>query len=297
MSEVLTTARLVEPPRDELVTDRDTARRRRQPWLVHALLILGAIIMVFPFFWQVMTSFKDFAQATTVPPVWIPTEWHWENFAKVFEAMPFAQMFGNSVLITVVRTLAQVIFCTMAGYAFARMQFPGRNILFVLFLSVLMIPGQLFLLPQFEIMKTLGLIDTLAAIVLPGLISAFGTFLMRQFFMGLPRDIEEAARIDGANQWQIFWRIMVPLAKPGIIALTVFMVLGAWNEMLWPLIVTTSSENMPLTVGLTTLKGMNVTDYPMLMAGSLLATLPMVLVFMVLQRQFIQGIAFTGSKG
>lgn len=271
--------------------------RRRQPWLVHLLLIVGAVVMVFPFFWQLMTSLKDFAEATTVPPVWFPSELRWDNFAKVFDAMPFAQMFGNSVLITVVRTISQVVFSTMAGYAFARMQFPGRNVLFFLFLSVLMIPGQLFLLPQFEIMRTLGIIDTLTAILLPGLISAFGTFLMRQFFMGLPPEVEEAARLDGANQWQIFWRVMVPLAKPGIIALTVFMVLGAWNEMLWPLIVISSAENMPLTVGLTTLKGMNVTDYPMLMAGSLLATLPMLAVFIVLQRQFIQGIAFTGSKG
>lgn len=278
-------------------SSREVGARRRQPYLVHGLLIIGAIIMVFPFVWQLLTSFKNFAGATSIPPQWIPDPWDFSNFGKVFDAMPFGQMFVNSVILTVSRTLGQVVLCTMAGYAFARMYFPGRNLVFILFLSVLMVPGQLFLLPQYEIMQQLGWLDTLKAVIVPGLFSAFGTFLMRQFFMSMPSELEEAARLDGANQWQVFWRVMLPLAKPGVIALTVFTVLWSWNDMLWPLIVTTTSERMPLSVGLTQLVGLHMTNYPVLMAGSLLATIPMVIVFMFLQKQFIQGIAFSGSKG
>ncbi|MFK4790778.1 carbohydrate ABC transporter permease [Microbacterium sp. ZW T5_56] len=292
MSDTLATATLV-------TGDPVTAgpRRKRQPHLIHAILIVGAIIMVFPFFWQLMTSFKTLAGATAVPPQVLPNPWDFSNYARAFEAMPFGQMFLNSAIITVCRTIAQVILCTMAGYAFARIPFRGRGFVFVLFLSVLMVPGQLFLLPQYEIIQNLGLLDSLPGIIIPGMFAAFGTFLMRQFFLGLPVELEEAARIDGANQWQIFQRVMLPLAKPGIIALAVFTSLNSWNDLLWPLVVTSTSENMPLSVGLATLKGMNFTDIPVLMAGSVLATIPMVIVFIVLQKQFIQGIAFTGGKG
>jgi multiple sugar transport system permease protein len=292
MSDTLATATLVTGDRVA-----PGPRRRRQPYLIHAILIVGAIIMVFPFFWQLMTSFKTLAGATAVPPQVLPNPWDFSNYARAFEAMPFGQMFLNSAIITVCRTIAQVILCTMAGYAFARIPFRGRGFVFVLFLSVLMVPGQLFLLPQYEIIQSLGLLDSLPGIIIPGMFAAFGTFLMRQFFLGLPVELEEAARIDGANQWQIFQKVMLPLAKPGIIALAVFTSLNSWNDLLWPLVVTSTSENMPLSVGLATLKGMNFTDIPVLMAGSVLATIPMVIVFIVLQKQFIQGIAFTGGKG
>ncbi|SFR67999.1 carbohydrate ABC transporter membrane protein 2, CUT1 family [Agromyces sp. CF514] len=271
--------------------------RRSGHWLVHLLLAAGAIVMVFPFVWQTLTAFKTFQDSVQVPPVVIPDPWVFTNFAEVFDSMPFGQMFLNSVLLTAGRTIGQVVLCTMAGYAFARIPFRGRNALFVVFLSVLMVPSQLYLLPQYEIIQTLGWINTLQALIVPGLFSAFGTFLMRQFFMSMPSELEEAARIDGANPWQTFWRIMVPLAKPGIIALTVFTVLWSWNDLLWPLVVTTDPAKMPLSVGLSQLVGLHGTDYPVLMAGALLATLPMLVTFMILQKQFIQGIAFSGSKG
>ena len=282
----------------------DAARRRaggtpriRGIWSVHVVLILGAVIMVFPFIWQTLTAFKTFQDSVQVPPVVIPDPWVFTNFAEVFDSMPFAQMFANSVLLTIGRTVGQVALCTMAGYAFARIPFPGRNVVFVLFLSVLMVPSQLYLLPQYEIIQSLGWLNTLQALIVPGIFSAFGTFLMRQFFMSMPAELEEAARIDGANPWQTFWRIMVPLAKPGIIALVVFTVLWSWNDLLWPLVVTTDPEKMPLSVGLAQLVGLHGTDYPVLMAGALLATLPMLVTFMILQKQFIQGIAFSGTKG
>lgn len=286
------------PPAASVDRRRPAGRgTRRGHWLVHLLLITGAIVMVFPFVWQTLTAFKTFQDSVQVPPVVIPDPWVFTNFAEVFESMPFGQMFLNSVLLTVGRTVGQVVLCTMAGYAFARIPFRGRNVLFVVFLSVLMVPSQLYLLPQFEIIQALGWINTLQALIVPGLFSAFGTFLMRQFFMSMPAELEEAARIDGANPWQTFWRIMVPLAKPGIVALTVFTVLWSWNDLLWPLVVTTDPAKMPLSVGLSQLVGLHGTDYPVLMAGALLATLPMLVTFMILQKQFIQGIAFSGTKG
>lgn len=276
---------------------RAGAPRNRGLWIVHVVLIVGAALMVFPFVWQLLTSFKTLSDSVQVPPSFLPREWVFTNFAEVFDSMPFGQMFLNSVLLTVGRTVGQVALCTMAGYGFARIAFPGRNALFVVFLSVLMVPSQLYLLPQYEIIQALGWLNTLQALIVPGIFSAFGTFLMRQFFLSMPAELEEAARIDGANPWQTFWRIMVPLAKPGIIALVVFTVLWSWNDLLWPLIVTTDPAKMPLSVGLSQLVGIHGTDYPVLMAGALLATLPMLVTFMILQRQFIQGIAFSGTKG
>ena len=169
--------------------------------------------------------------------------------------------------------------------------------LFLGFLSVLMAPSQLFLIPQYQIMQSLGWLNTLQALIVPGMFSAFGTFLLRQFFLSLPRDIEEAARIDGANPLQIFWHVMLPLARPGLLALGLLTVLWSWNDLLWPLVVNTDPEAMTLSVGLASLQGEHLTDYPVLMAGSLMATLPVIALFVVLQRHLIQGIAFTGSRG
>jgi multiple sugar transport system permease protein len=265
---------------------------------VHVLLATGAIVMVIPFIWQTLTAFKTDQDAVRMPPEIIPDPWVFTNFAAVFDHIPFWQMLMNSIMITAGRTIGQVVLCTMAGYAFARIPFPGRNVVFLLILSVLMVPSLLFLLPQYEIIQALGWLDTLQGLIVPGLFSAFGVFLMRQFFMTMPTELEEAARLDGANPWQIFWRVMLPLAKPGIIALAVFTALWSWNDLIWPLIVTSSQDKMPLSVGLAVLAGgLHHIDYPVLMAGALMATLPMLLTFMILQRHFIQGIAFSGTKG
>lgn len=300
LTEDVSTRAVVAGPTTPAASPSPVRGRRRTPrstWIVHVVLGLGAVVMVFPFVWQTLTAFKTFPDSVAVPPVIIPDPWVFTSFVEVFDSMPFAQMFLNSVMLTIGRTVGQVILCTMAGYAFARIPFPGRNIAFVVFLSVLMVPSQLYLLPQYEIIQSLGWLNTLQALIVPGIFSAFGTFLMRQFFMSMPVELEEAARIDGANPWQTFWRVMVPLAKPGIVALTVFTVLWSWNDLLWPLVVTTDPAKMPLSVGLSQLVGLHGTDYPVLMAGALLATLPMLITFMILQKQFIQGIAFSGTKG
>ncbi|MFF2493999.1 carbohydrate ABC transporter permease [Agromyces sp. NPDC058064] len=270
--------------------------KRSLAW-AYVLLILGSVVMVFPFVWEILTSFKTISGASSVPPQILPDPVTFRAYEKVFDTLPFWTLLGNSVFLTVLRTVGQVILCTMAGYGFARFSFPGKNILFIAFLAVLMVPGQLFILPQYEIIQGLGLVGTVTGIAIPGLFSVFGTFLLRQFFQSLPQDMEEAARLDGANEWQIFWHVMLPLAKPGIIALTVLTALWSWNDLLWPLVVSGNVNSMPLSVGLSLLTDLRLKDDALLMAGALLSSLPMIIVFLVLQRQFIQGIAFTGSKG
>lgn len=269
--------------------------RSARLWPVHVVLAISAAAVVAPFFWQLLTSLQSFGAATSVPPTFRPS-WQWSNYAQVFRDTPFLRQFGNTAVITVVRVTAQLLFCSTAAYAFARLTFPGRNAIFLVILSVLMVPSQLYLLPQYQLVQALGQLNTLTGIVLPGLFSAFGTFLLRQFFLGLPRDVEEAARLDGAGPLRVFWSVMLPLARPGLISLGVLTVLWSWNDLLWPLVVTSDADRMPLSVGLATLQGEHTTDYPVLMAGSLLASLPMIALYLVAQRRITDGIAFTGSK-
>lgn len=252
--------------------------------------------MAFPFVWQIIMSLSTNAEVQSVTPVFWPAELQWSNYVKVFERLPFLGQLQNSVIITVVRTLAQILFCTLAGYAFARMRFRGRSVLLALVLSILMVPSQVYLLSQYQIVQGLGLLDSLGGLVLPGLFSAFGTYLMRTAFLAMPAELEEAARLDGANPFQIFWRIMLPLARPTMSVLAITTVLWSWNELLWPLVVTTYSDRMPLSAGLATLIGDRTTDYPVVMAASLLAMAPVLLMFILLQRRVIDGLASSGLK-
>ncbi|MFF5224965.1 carbohydrate ABC transporter permease [Dactylosporangium sp. NPDC000521] len=262
----------------------------------HGLLAAGTALMVVPFAWQFLTSLKTLSSATRVPPT-IEPDWHWSNYARVFELLPFGDQFLNTVLTAVGRTAGQLLFCSMAAYAFARLRFPGRNVLFGVFLSVLMVPPPLFVIPQYEIMANLGWLNSLQALIVPGLFSAFGVFLLRQFFLGLPKELDEAARLDGASPLRIYWSVMLPLARPGLLALAILAMLWSWNDLFWPLVVNTDPDKMTLSAGLASLQGQFQTDYPVLMAGSLLASLPVIAVFVVLQRHFIEGIALSGNKG
>jgi multiple sugar transport system permease protein len=262
----------------------------------HAVLAFSALLMVVPFGWEFLTSVKTLSSATRVPPTVVP-EWQWSNYARVFEQLPFGQQFLNTVLMAAGRTVGQVLFCSMAAYAFARLRFPGRNLLFGLFLAVLMVPPPLFVIPQYEIMAGLGWLNTLPALIVPGLFSAFGVFLLRQFFLAMPKELDEAARLDGASPWRIYWSVMLPLARPGLLALAVLAVLWSWNDLFWPLVVNTDPERMTLSAGLAALQGQFQTDYPVLMAGSVLASLPVMVVFVVMQRRVIEGIALSGNKG
>ncbi|CAG6399469.1 carbohydrate ABC transporter permease [Streptomyces cocklensis] len=277
--------------------DRPARRSRhgRHP-LVHTVLIAASLAMVAPFVWQIITSLKSLSDATHVPPSPLPGG-QWDNYGKVFDLLPFGRQFLNTLLMSLGRTLGQVVLCPMAAYAFARLRFPGRGFLFGLFLAVLMVPPQLFIIPQYQIMSDLGWLNSLQALILPGMFSAFGVFLLRQSFLALPKELEEAARIDGAGPWRIYWSVMLPLVRPGLVALAVLALLWSWNDLFWPLVVNTDPDKMTLSAGLASLQGQFQTDYPVLMAGSLLASLPVIAVFALLQRQFVQGIAHTGVKG
>lgn len=265
--------------------------------LVHIALLSGVIFVVFPFAWMVLTSFKTPGEAMLIPPTIFPKEFVTEAYSEILTALPFAQIYMNTFLSAVITTVVQVVFCSMAAYAFGRIEFPFKNGIFVLILSVLMVPGQIFLIPQYLIIQKLGLLDSLPAIILPNLFSAFGTFLLRQFFMSLPKELEEAAVLDGCNRYQIFGQIMVPLIKPGIVSLVIFTAKFAWNDFLWPLLVNTSPEKMILGPALSSLQGQYTTQYPMQMAGAVMAVIPLIVLFFIFQKQFIEGVAQSGIKG
>ncbi|VEI04617.1 Inner membrane ABC transporter permease protein ycjP [Acidipropionibacterium jensenii] len=264
---------------------------------VHILLILGGIVMVFPFVYQILMSLSTNAQIQAVPPKFIPEHWKWSNYSDVFAKLPFLHQFWVSIEITVLRTVVQLLLCSMAGYAFARMRFKGRGLLFGLLLAILMVPGQSYLIGQYQVVQNLGLLETPWGIVLPGFFSAFGVFLMRQAFMSLPMELEEAARLDGCNPWQTFWRVMFPLVNPSLFAVMITTVLWSWNDLLWPLIVTTREESMPLSVGIATLAGQHSTDYALMMAASTMAMAPIFILFFSMQKRVIEGLATSGLKG
>jgi multiple sugar transport system permease protein len=263
----------------------------------HAVLVAGAVAMIGPFVWQLLTAFKSQPETAIVPPTLLPREWLWSNFSDVFATLPFGQQLVNSLVVAAAVTVGQLAFCSLGAYAFARLEFRGRELIFALFLSVLMVPKQLLILPQYQIMSGLGLLNSLPALILPGLFSAFGTFLLRQFFATIPKDFEEAALLDGAGRFRIFFSIMLPLVRPALAALAVITVMHSWNDLLWPLVVNTDPASMPISAGLTSLQGQEWTNYPVLMAGALMASIPMLLAYLALQRQFVQGIALSGTKG
>lgn len=270
---------------------------RRKKIGAHALLIIGSLIMIMPFLWMVSTSFKSFTESMQVPPTIFPKGFKFQNYLEVFEKINFAQYYLNTMIITAARTAFQLILCSLAAYAFARLRFPGKNIIFITILSVLMVPSQVIMIPSFVIMRELGWIDTFYAIIVPGIFSAFGTFLLRQFFMAIPKELDEAAKIDGCSFFGIYWRIILPLSKPALVSLAIFTILASWNDFLWPLIVTNSDEMRVLSIGIATFQGQYATDYPLLMAGALMATAPMIVIFLFLQKYFIEGIALSGVKG
>ncbi|WP_312442680.1 carbohydrate ABC transporter permease [Lacrimispora sp.] len=265
--------------------------------LIHLILIAGISITVLPFLWMLCTSFKTKGESMAIPPTILPERFVTEAYYNVLTALPFGRIYMNTVFSTVITVAGQVMICTLAAYSFARIKFPGRDILFLVVLSVLMVPGQIFLVPQYLIIQKAGLLDTMPALFLPNLFSAFGTFMMRQFFLSLPDELEEAAILDGCSRFQILIKIMVPLVKSGVVALVIFTAKFAWNDFMWPLIVNTTTTKMTLAPALSTLQGQHTNDYPAQMAGAVLAVIPMIVLFFVFQKQFIEGVAHTGVKG
>ena len=273
-------------------------RRRREygKAVVYFVLVLGCTITLAPFIWMFLTSMKTQVEAVSIPPSILPRNWILDAYTSLPDKLPFFRMYWNTIFTSLIIVAGQLLLCSLAGYAFGRIHFPGRGFLFVLCLAVLMIPSSFLILPQYLIIQKLGLLNTLHAIYLPNLFSAFGTFLMRQFFMTIPLELEDAARIDGCGHGRIYSRIMLPLIRPGLVSLGVLTLRFAWNNLMWPMIVNTEKSKMTLTAGLSYLQGQYITDYPSIMAGALLATIPLIIIYAIFQRQFIEGIALTGIK-
>lgn len=264
--------------------------------LIHGVLILGSIAMIFPFLWMVLTSLKTFSEAIKIPVTFIPENFQWDNYVKAWNTLPFATLFYNTIIMMLFRILFAIIFSSMAGYAFAKLNFPGKKILFTLVVIQLMLPAQIFIIPQYSMVADLGWLNTIKALVFPGIVSAFGVFFLRQFYMSLPNELSEAAKIDGCNQWQIFSKIMLPLTKTPLMALSIFTAVFAWSDLMWPLIVNMSMNKMTLASGLDSLSGQFSTDYPVMMAGAFIAMWPMMIIYLLFQKQFVEGIVLTGGK-
>jgi multiple sugar transport system permease protein len=279
--------------------------------LSHLLLLFGAAVMLLPFVWMVSTSLKPAAELFTVPPTWIPSQPQWDTYVKAMSAGNFGRYAMNSLLLGVANTVTNVLLSALAGYAFARLRFPGRKVLFVLVLATLMVPYQVTIIPLFVIVRHIplfggndflgqggiGWINSYWGLVVPGAVGAFGIFMLRQFFQTLPVELEDAARIDGAGELRIFWQIMLPLAMPAVATLAIFSFQAGWNAFLWPLLITTTDDMRTIQLGLTVFVQQYSTQWDQLMAATVVATLPVILAFAIGQRLLVRGIAFTGLKG
>lgn len=264
----------------------------------YVFLSVGAFTMLVPFFWMVTTSFKEPAGIFKMPPEWIPDPFTLENYVKVWEKTELARGFVNSMIIAVTSTTGEILTSTLAGYAFARIRFRGRNTLFALLLSTMMIPGVVTMIASFTLFKYLGWLDSWRPLIVPLLLgSPFAIFLCRQFFATLPQELADAAKVDGANQLQIYWQIFLPQAKPIIATLAVLGFIARWNDYLGPLIYVRTASKHPIALMLTALNTMYEKQWTLLMAGSMIALLPIIILFVALQRYFVESVALTGIKG
>lgn len=262
----------------------------------HIILILGSIIMVFPFIWMLLTAWKSQGEISTVPIQFLPSTLRWENYKRALDSAPYVSLYANTLLMMIGRIICALLFSSMAAYGFARIKFPGNKFLFSIVIIQMMVPAEIFMIPQYQMVSSLGMLDTVFALVFPGLVSAFGTFLLKQQFMSLPMELEEAAILDGCNRFQIYYKIMLPLTRSALVSLAVFTALFAWKDLMWPMIVNMQMEHLTLSAGLATLKDSLRTNQGALMAASVLAIFPMLILYIFCQKQFIEGIAQTGMK-
>lgn len=264
--------------------------------LAYLALVIGSVLMIFPFLWMLLTSFNTQAESMAIPPQLLPAQWNLDNFVTALQSLPFVNLYTNTALLILFRILCAVVFSSMAGYAFAKLEFPFKKTLFTIVLVQMMLPSQIFIIPQYLMLALMGATDTIFALVFSGLVSAFGTFFLRQTYLGIPDEIAEAAYLDGCNKWQTFTRVMLPLTGSSMAALAIFTAVFAYADLMWPLICNIDLKMMTLSAGLSTLNGQYSTNFPVLMAGSLLAMIPMVVLYLLFQKHFIQGIAMTGGK-
>ena len=276
-----------------LNTKRSTASR----WLLYTVVTLGFVAVVTPFVWMILGGFKTQGELLRVPPTWWPENPTLDNYRSLFSQQGFLRYFANSTFVAVCVTTANVIFCSMVGYALAKLTFRGKKLVFALVMGTLMVPGMVTFVPLFVLVTNLGLTDTYLGLILPFLVTPFGVFLMRQFIVGLPDDLLDAGRIDGAGELRIFRQIILPLCGPAVATLGILTFLGSWNSFLWPLVVAQTQEHYTLPVALALFaNGQNVTNYGLLLAGATVVVVPILVVFLIFQRRFIEGIATTGIK-
>lgn len=280
--------RLAVPP------EKPRRRLPFSPW--HLFLMPVAAVMLVPLLWMVIVSLETPAQAQRFPPVLFPSDFHVSSYVHAWNAAPFAHFFLNSAIYSLATVIANLLFCSLAAYAFARISFFGREVLFVVLLATLMVPFQVLLIPTFLIVKKLGMVDSVGGLIVPNLCSAFGIFLLRQFFRTLPIELEEAARIDGTSRLGILFKIVLPLSLPALATLGIIQFMWSWNDFLWPLIIINTPTHAPLQLGLAMLQGAHFTEWNILMAGTVMSQIPMLLVFLFAQRWFIQSLAYTGIK-
>jgi multiple sugar transport system permease protein len=254
-------------------------------------------VMLLPLAWMLVTSIETLAESRHFPPTIVPSGIHWENYPNALDAAPFGRFFANSLVVTLTAVAGNLVFCSLAGYAFARLRFFGRDVVFIVLLATLMVPFQVTMIPTFLIVQHLGLVNTLGALIAPNLVTPFGIFLLRQFFRTLPVELEEAARIDGCSRLGVLFRVVMPLSMPALATLGIVTFLWTWNDFLWPLIAISSTDQSTVQLGLASFQGAHQTRWTLLMAANVVALAPMLLVFIVAQRWFVQSLAATGVKG
>ena len=275
----------------------NTKRPAASRWLLYTVVTLGFVAVVTPFVWMILGSFKTQGELLRVPPTWWPEKPTLDNYRSLFSQQSFLRYFANSTFVALSVTAANMIFCSMVGYALAKLTFRGKKLVFALVMGTLMVPGMVTFVPLFVLVTNLGLTDTYPGLILPFLVTPFGVFLMRQFIVGLPDDLLDAGRIDGASELRIFRQIILPLCGPALATLGILTFLGSWNSFLWPLVVAQTQEHYTLPVALALFaNGQNVTNYGLLLAGATVVVVPILVVFLIFQRRFIEGIATTGIK-
>jgi multiple sugar transport system permease protein len=264
--------------------------------LLHLALLTVGIIFLLPFAWSISTSLKPMQDLFRVTPNLIPSEVRWQNYGDVLNTVPFLRFYANTIIVTVARVVGQVFLASLAAFAFSRLRFPGRDVLFFILLAGLMVPDQVLIIPKYALMRQWGWLDSYQGLIVPLLFSAFGTFLLRQYFLSIPADYQEAATIEGANPFQIYWQIYLPLARPALIAFAFLVIQWSWNEFLWALIITSRTEMQVLSVGIALLQGQYFSNNALLMAAANMATIPVLILFLVFQRQLVEGITLSGLK-
>ena len=265
--------------------------------LLLLLMVFIALIMVVPFLWMLSTSFKENGQVLIFPPQWIPNPWKWDNYAYAWSAAKMGLYFRNSAIVTVLVTIGQTVTCSLAAFAFSRLEFKGRDTIFLVYLGTMMIPIQVTLIPLYIIMKSFGWNDSFQGLIVPFIFSAYNTFLLRQSFLTLPKSLDESAIIDGCGYFGIFSKIVLPLSKPALITQAIFCSLWAWNDLLWPTVIANTDKVRTLVVGLQMFKSAYAIQWNYLMAGTCISIIPMLLLYVFCQRYFVEGIALTGIKG